>query len=67
VSDPWGPWGAATPYILAVYGLTAACVLAAVVLSLRDASRWARRSRALERERERRDRAGGAPGGVENV
>ncbi len=48
-------WGAATPYILAVYGLTAACVGAAIALSLREARHWSRRARALERERERRD------------
>jgi hypothetical protein len=49
-------WGAATPYILAVYGITAAGVAAAVVLSLRELERWARRSRTLEQERELRDR-----------
>lgn len=47
-----GPWGPATPFVLAVYGLTAACVAAAVVLSLLDLRRWSRRARELARTEE---------------
>jgi hypothetical protein len=45
-----GLWGASTPFILAVYGLTAVSMIAAAALSLLELRRWSRRARELESE-----------------
>jgi hypothetical protein len=50
MSEAGGLWGAATPYILAVYGLTAVSLGALVVLSLVELGRWSRKARELERK-----------------
>jgi len=49
-----GLWGPATPYILAVYGLTAVCFAAAIALSLIELRRWARKVRELEAKKTER-------------
>lgn len=44
-----GLWGEATPYIVAVYGLTALTVGALIVQSLLELIHWKRRARDLEK------------------